>query len=228
MAGSRRPTRRDIDHRRVAESLKGPGIDTRFWCSHATVGTMDDQGKFDPTDKRSIIVAPDGVWVDVRLEPSGIPVTARVQLGVGGQAHILAPINPGDEVLVHIPSGNPSNPPTVAAILNNQRFKIPIGKDKKPIFKNDRVLIHVKDKLPIELNAVKIQLGDETAAEPLVLGNQWKELTEKILQQLAIHVHPTAVGPSGPSVEMQQLNTEEKPKLPDRLSDVAFTLKKQT
>ncbi len=43
-----------------------------------------------------------------------------------------------------------------------------------------------------------INLGDG-ASEPLVLGNKLVDVLAAIVQELATHTHPTAVGPSGPA-----------------------------
>jgi len=221
-------TRLGLDWRKVGEGLKASGMDLRHWCSYGTVGVVGDDGKFDPTDMHAVLVAPDGVWVDVRLEPTLIPVTARVQLGVGGTAHIMAPIYAGDEVLVVIPDGDLMNPPVVVAILNSQGAKVPVGKDRKPVFKNDRLLLQVKAGMPVELNGSRINVGDETCTEPWVLGLLWKDYEKRKLQKHAVHVHPSAMGPTGPSQELVQQQTEEDPKLDDILSDVAFSQKKKT
>lgn len=145
---------RTIDVRRLAEAVKSSGIDTRYWSSHGTVGTTGDDGTFNPNDDLAVHIAADSVWADVLLEPLGQPVTCRVALGVGGkEAVIQAPIHPGDEVLVVIPGGDFTNPPTIVAILNNLGDKIPISSsDSKPIFKNDRLLILAKS-VPVEVRS---------------------------------------------------------------------------
>lgn len=141
---------RSVDVQRVARALAGPGNDTRVWFSAATVGYINDQGEFVTGDggdaalrraaRDAIACERDGVLVDVRLEPTGEPVTARysgVSFGRFGGA--LVPVTPGDEVLVSI-SGGHLNSAAVAivAILSNATAKIPAD------WANDRLLIEAR------------------------------------------------------------------------------------
>jgi hypothetical protein len=143
--------RGSINWQQLAKAVGSPGIDPRTWVSHATVCHITKDGQPDYTSQDAILIAPDGVWVDVLLVPSDMPATARVQLGVGGKkAQINCPIEPGDQVLVLIPEGILSNPLTVIAILNNQSAKLGLDADKKPQFKNDRLSIFANG-IPIEV-----------------------------------------------------------------------------
>lgn len=214
-------SRSSIDVRRVAEAIKGAGIDTRHWCSYGTVGTVDDTGEPDYTAANAVIIAPDGVWADVVLQPLGLPVTARVQLGAGGQrSSFQVPIYPGDEVLVHIPDGDFGNPPTITAILNNQGDRVPRAAGV-PIAKNDRVFLWAKD-VPVEINAIKIQLGDETSAEPMVLGDKYKAEITTLLDALKLDIRPSPVGPIAPSSSLLAAVDVFEASLPDQLSDFIF------
>lgn len=191
-----------IDAAKLAQALQSKGIDLRHWCSYATVGTVDDAGKFDSTDSDSVVVAPDNVWADVLLMPLLIPLTCRVSLGCGGTAHIQAPIFPGDEVLVHLADGDFMQPPVIGAILNSQGAKLPLDSTRRPIFKNDRLLIQCGKNLPIEVNAQRINLGSETATEPLVLGNTYLAETELVLNALKSDRRPSPVGPIAPNAAL--------------------------
>lgn len=210
-----------FDARAFAEAIRGPGMDTRTWCSYGTVGVIGDDGSFDTSSMEAILVAPDGVYADVRLEPSGMPVTCRVQLGIGSTGTILAPIKPGDAVLVHVASGNPAAGPVIGAILTTQEAKLPLDSARKSIFKNDRLLIQVGSNLPVEVNAKRINLGGESATQPAVLGSNWKQCTEQILDAILALTVPTAMGPSGVpinSASFQQI----KSALQDKLSTRTF------
>jgi hypothetical protein len=64
--------------------------------------------------------------------------------------------------------------------------------------KQDKVSLRYKDTDVITINASGIFFGTESASEPMVLGNLWKTMMDTVLQALAVHIHPTGVGPSGP------------------------------
>ncbi len=164
------------DMRLFAEALKSMDIDLRHWSSYGTVGTVGEDGDFDPNDEEAVHIAPDGVWVDVLLQPLLIPIPARVQLGVGGsKVSLQVPIEPGDEVLVIMPDGVFANGPVVTAILNSQSAKIPLGGDNKPIFQNDRVLLFSED-VPIDLRTkagAKVRVeADGSASFEVASGKQ--------------------------------------------------------
>jgi hypothetical protein len=142
--------RRAPDMRRMSEALKGPGIDTRHWVSYGTVAVVGD-GEPDFADPHAVNVSPSGVLVDVLLMPSGIPVTCRYAgIQGGGACTILAPIRPGDEVLVVIPDGEVRAVPVIVAILNAAHTKLPGETDRKPVFRNDRLSVYATD-VPIEI-----------------------------------------------------------------------------
>jgi hypothetical protein len=196
MARRRNQASSTIDIGLVAKSLRGPGTDTRRWVSYGTVGVIGDDGVFDTTSYAGIAVTPKGVFVDVRLEPSGLPVTARLALGIGSCGHILAPIRPGDEVIVVSPEGDYNTPPLITSILNNAAHKQPLGSDRKPVFKNDRLLIEIGSGYPVEVNAQRINLGDETAEHPATLGDEAKDILSRMLDAINSLTVSTAMGPS--------------------------------
>ncbi len=142
MKGQGTDIRRGLNTRRFAEALKCSGIDTRHWVSYGTVCTINDEGIPDYTDLRAVYCGPEGVEVDVILEPINVPVTCLYS-GIAGGRHtiISAPISPGDLVLVALPDGDPTVPPVIVAILNSAAHKVPLGHDRKPIFRNDHVFI---------------------------------------------------------------------------------------
>ena len=128
------------DVQRLAKALSGPGIDTRTWFAQGTVGVFTDRGEFVTSGelgRDAVACEADGVVVDVRLEPSGEFVTARYHgISAGRWAVVLAPIAPGDEVLVGIPDGDFNSPGiVVVAVAANATAPIPTD------WANDRLLI---------------------------------------------------------------------------------------
>jgi hypothetical protein len=206
-------TRRTLDTARIAEAVKAKGIDLRFWSSHGTVGTVGEDGVFDPTDPHAVIVAPEGLLCDVLLEPLNLPITARYA-GMGGRSCVvMAPIRPGDEVLVVIPDGDLANHLAIVAVLNNDEHRIPIDPtDRKPVFRNDRLSIYAVD-VPIEVrNAAgatvrlevagdivlapsagkHVKAGGTTDLERAALGDTLQARLEAIETWGKTHTHPVA------------------------------------
>lgn len=215
-----------LDLRKIGDSLRmAGGLDIRHWVSLGTVGTVDDSGVFDPTDTRAVVIAPDGVYVDVLLMPCMLPVTCRVQFGVGGAAHIQAPIHPGDEVVAVLPDGDAMTAPIVVAVLSSMSAKAPMWTDRKPIARNDRLLVHMGKGQPIEIHAAKVQLGDQTANEPVPLGNTYSTEITVLVDALAADDRPSPLGPIKPSPGLLQAITAFKANLPTQLSDFVFTQK---
>lgn len=214
------PLRADV--RRLSEALRSDGIDPRHWSSHATVGTTGDDGTFDPGDGKAIHIAPDGVWLDVLLEPRLIPLTVRLALGAGVHAHIQAPVRPGDRVLVLIPDGNYANAPTAVAILNSEGQKIPLGSDGKPVFQNDRLLIQCGGGMPVQVLGAKIVQGDFDANENMVLGQQFKSEATAFANAVIADVRPSPVGPIAPSADLVSKAQLYIQNLDNQLSDFIF------
>lgn len=97
-------------------------------------------------------------------------------------------------------------------------LKTPAGHELLLDAKNDKVSLRYKDADVITINASGIFFGTESASEPMVLGNLWKATMATILNALAVHTHPTGVGPSGPPDNAATYTTEAS-KLQDALSD---------
>lgn len=165
--------RRTLDAQKLAATVAGPGIDTRMWVSYATVGVLDDHGNLDVTDKRAVYIGPEGVEVDVMLDPSRVPVTCKYNGIQGGcSATVLTPIHPGDRVLVHLPGGDANQMPVIASILHSASCKQPLGPDRKPIFQNDRLMVWADEDLPIDIRnkagaRVQITALGEISAVPV-------------------------------------------------------------
>jgi hypothetical protein len=149
--GTGTSTRRLLDIARFREAMRAPGLDPRLWVSYGTVGTVGDDGSFDPSDTLSIYIGPEGIEADVLLEPLRIPVTC-IFPGVqgGGAAQIITPLRPGDRVVVGLPDGSTGGPPVIMAILNSAAVPVPLGADRKPIAQNDRVMVYGVD-VPIDI-----------------------------------------------------------------------------
>ncbi len=142
--------RKEFDRAALRKAVEGEGIDLREWSSYGVVGTLDEEGNL-LTGPENIYMAPAGVTVDVVLLPSGIPIPCRYAGIAGGEdTLIFAPIEPGAEVRVSLPSGDLREPPVIESVLHNQSQKMPLGDDKKPRWQNDRVLVF-HGKKPIEL-----------------------------------------------------------------------------
>lgn len=222
MAGTN--VRRTFDTRRLSEALKSQDIDLRHWVSYGTVGTIDRAGEFDPTDSRAIYNGPEGVEVDVLLEPLGLPALCKYPGMHGGPNVIIAaPIKPGDLVLVGLPDGGALLPPVILAVLNSATRRVPLDANRKPVFKNDRVIIH--SNVPVEVHADKIRLGSDTSAEQLVLGTTFKAWMEDFFAALSRLTVPTAMGPSGTPINYALDFEPLKQRLDTLLSDTAYTEK---
>ncbi|HUO37127.1 MAG TPA: hypothetical protein VMU34_04450 [Mycobacterium sp.] len=182
----------DIRHgfnaRMLGQALRAPGLDTRYWCSFATVCTVDaETGKKNTADRMAIHNTSAGVAVDVELEPLGQPCTCEYSGVQAGEVTIFAPIRPGDRVLVECPDGDLTTP-VITHILHSGSQRQPTGPDRKPIFDNNRLLIYAKS-VPIDIRtaggvkvlldqdgnaivmATSVKLGGENAEESLIKGN---------------------------------------------------------
>lgn len=176
-----------IDFNRLAKAVGTPGIDPRTWVSYGIVCTITDDGEPNFTDPNAIFVAPDGVWADVLLVPVEVPVTARVQLGVGGtKAQINAPISPGDRVLVALPEGLMSDALVIVAIMNNQAAQLGLDSGGTPQFKNDRLSIFASG-IPVEVmtkDGAVLRLEADGAASLSVPGSKKLQLGATDLQPM--------------------------------------------
>jgi hypothetical protein len=140
-----------LDRQRLAEAIKSAGIDPRHWVSYGTVATTDGSEQVNYTDPLAVLIGPMGVEVDVVLEPCGIPITCHYAgIQGGSSATIVAPVHPGDQVLVVLPDGDLMGPPVITCVLHSMSEKVPAGPDRKSLFKNDRVLVYAKN-VPVDI-----------------------------------------------------------------------------
>jgi phage baseplate assembly protein gpV len=182
-----------LDPASLREGLASPGMDTRYWQSLGTVGTIDDAGEPDYTDPLAVWIGPEGVECDVILQPLMQRVTAL--WGFGGEVADIAPIHPGDQVLVACPNGDLMTP-VITTIIHSRANKQPMDAGK-PLFDNKRRLIYARkgdidikvaqgdstvrvDKgkaivaagsTSIQVNQDDVQLGDDQATQPVPMGD---------------------------------------------------------
>ena len=114
-----------------------------------TVATLDDEtGDWDFKDKRAVVNGPEGVEVDVRLEPLDQLVSCKYAGIQAGEVTIFAPIRPGDIVKCDFPDGDLTGG-IITNILHSRSNRQPTDSGK-PIFGNDRLLICAKS-VPIDI-----------------------------------------------------------------------------
>lgn len=174
-----------FDFRRLGRALAMPGTDLRHWVSYGTVATADgDDGEINVTDPNAVLVTPAGVEVDVVLEPSGYPCTARYGIAAGS-CHVNTPIRPGDQVIVGIPDGDASMVPQVLCVISGSSDPMPLENDGRPIFKNDRLLIHAGAGIPIEIRTADgtmvritdglVEVGGAGVTQQALLGTAYRD-----------------------------------------------------
>src|SRR5262245_40455400 len=172
---------RDWDVRALARAIRAPDVDTRCWISLGIVATVRDDGAgghVDPHDliddenPNAVFVSPEGVMADVVLTPWMDRVTCRVPSG-GRRSTDDAPLAPGDEVLVAVPSGTGVAGAVVLKVLNSAADRLPVGPDGKPLFQNDRRLIWA-DGVPIDLRTGAIRVLLDPQNEILLLEGPFR------------------------------------------------------
>ena len=222
-------TARSLDLGRLAEALQRAGIDPRVWASYGTVCTQRDDGTYDFTDPLAVAVSPGGCFVDVLLHPLTVHVTCRYPgMHGGSSACVMAPIKPGDEVVVSIPDGDLRLPPVIEKVMTAQHSLMPTGPDGKPIWQNDQLIIHsrsvklhlladggaemlIENGSKIVLNASQVFVGGESNAQPAVLGQTLQDYLNDLTTALANHVHLSATPGNPTSTSPQLINTTPPP-----------------
>lgn len=149
--------RSSIDTGRLAAAASRPGIDPRVWvCLAVVVEQVTDPDE--------------GVFVDVKLIPSGDPETVYLGTGyAGGSFGEYSPVREGDTVMVAFPMGDPayggvlisrfndaSDPPHADFTGQQRVVRAEPGQNMKLVVSSGAVLqIIVED-------GATIQIGDET------------------------------------------------------------------
>jgi len=153
------------DVNRIAAAL---GVNQKFWSSLAAV--------------EKIVVDPaEGVFADVTLMPSGDPQRARMPAGYAGSGYgTYGPIEVGAEVLVEAPSGEPSHGLVIVGVFWSPSDLPP----PEAVSHSEDYVTRVRDGRNlrlvasgagmIALNAPKVQLGAENAAEQYLLGTTYR------------------------------------------------------
>ena len=210
-----------IDPSALREGLASPGMDTRYWCSRGTVGTVDGQGSVHFDDPHAIWIGPEGVECDVVLQPLGQRVTAL--WGGGGDVSDIAPIHPGDQVFVEFPDGNLAGG-KIAGIIHSRSNKQPMASGK-PIFDNKRRLIFAKNVVidirtaglngadPVQFlidqagtvttTATRINHGASDVTEQFILGTSYRRDTTTLYQNLQTALAAMQAAAIGPMAGFQ-------------------------
>lgn len=185
--------RRGFNARMLGEAIKQPGLDTRCWVSEGTVGTVDpESGDFDPADKMAVHNDSSGCHVDVRLEPLLIHVVCQYAGIQAGDVTIYAPIRPGNRVKVEFPDGDLTGG-IISAILNGRSMRQPT-RDRRPIFDNNRLLIHAQG-VPIDIMTAggaqisllqdgTVRVGAEDASHPIPQGDSQRDALNDLASAL--------------------------------------------
>lgn len=111
---------RDFDSALFSQALARPGMDPRQWVSFGLVGAEAPTSRavvYEGEDGKPL---PTGPLVRVVLQPSGIPVYARVAAPVAGEGEgAWVPFVDGDEVLVALAEGSERAGATIIGRLSN-------------------------------------------------------------------------------------------------------------
>ncbi len=189
MASGRRQAgtniRRELDVTKVGASLRQPGIDPRAWVEYGTVASVGSaDGTPDFQNGNAIVIAPDGIYVDVVLGTDEYPTPCRYG-HQHGAVFLLMPIRPGDLVEVTIPGGDMAAGPSISKVLGGPHTPIPVDDNGLPRFKNDRAFLY-GDGVPVEIRTSgggvvivnpdgTVILGRDDAAEQFVLGTTYRQ-----------------------------------------------------
>lgn len=104
-----------FDSSTAGDAFARPGMDTRQWCSYATVDPDSSQ------QHNVTFTSQYGPLVNVTLRPSGLPVVCRVAHKVAGNGEgEWFPPMPGDEVMVLIPEGDEKAGCVIIGHLNQE------------------------------------------------------------------------------------------------------------
>lgn len=192
-------------------------MDTRYWCSRGTVGTIDDQGQFHPDDPHAIWIGPEGVECDVKLEPLEQMVVALWSKG-DAESSDIPPIRPGDQVLVENPGGDLMTP-VITHILHSRSAKQPMASGV-PLFDNKRRLIYLKTtdldircaagkasiasgQTSIWVKQDRVQLGDGQANEQNVNGTSYRSEEDTLIDNMRLAADTLSVAAVGPLAGLQ-------------------------
>jgi hypothetical protein len=185
MAKGRARVGTGLDTQRLGQALARPGMDPRVWVTLAYA------------NGESAVDAPEGVFVDVTLSPSGQVVCARVGTGYAGNSFgAYGKIHKDDELVVVIPNGDPAegavvvarlwsqaDPPPSDAIVEVDEVVLDIEADKPYRLRTSgsgKIEVDAESKITLKsddtiiLDCDKVRLGKEAAVEQLVMGSTYR------------------------------------------------------
>lgn len=149
---------------------------------------------------RFAVTSEGSVYIDTNEANTAPTINGREPNDVGGDIRVnVKPeremeVNFNPSVLEVDAEGNPVEPD-----LLHTRNATPQERavDFTKLFMSKQFVRAVAGEL-LQMSAFqKMVLGDDTAAENFVLGQQWKSMMSAVLDAVLYHIHPTGVGPSG-------------------------------
>lgn len=153
-----------FDLQTMREAFKGPGMDTRQWCSYGTVEPETPEAPSVDFDRDY------GPLVNVKLHPSALHVRCRVAMfGAGNGEAEYHPFVEGDEVLVLVPEGDERAGCAIVGRLNNQIDKFPRRVGGQNVAKNNVAFKRVKPPYVMEVGSSYLLTSVSTGAF-MVLG----------------------------------------------------------
>jgi len=170
-----------IDMVRLSNAVSRPGIDPRIWCSLAFA--LDE----------SQLDAEHGDFVDVKLLPTELEVTARVPQAFAGSGFgsNKGRIHKDDEVVVLFPDGDPAAGGIIVARLWSASDPPPDDVANAP----EDIIEVLEDGLnwltktqgsdaKATLESENVRLGDRDATESLILGTSFRSQQQTMDNQL--------------------------------------------
>lgn len=167
------------DTARLSAAVSRPGIDPRVWCSLA-VATGE-----------SFVDADHGVFVEVKLLPSGEEYNCRVSSEYAGVGFgFYSKIHKDDELVVLIPMGDPAEgclvvarlwsasdtPPSELSDTGENEVVLVVEKDKTlRLITSGEGKVFIKSEDTVTLECDKVRLGEEEADEKLIIGSTYRD-----------------------------------------------------
>lgn len=202
-----------IDMSRLAKLAQRPGVDPRVWLTLAVVEALG----FD---------AAEGVFADVRFQPTGERETALVAVPYAGDGFgDWCPLAVDDVVLVAVPNGDPSAGPVIIARMWRAADRPPADvragqddADGHPVPTADRVIrvqagqrlvvrvsgsggdvdirVEGSGNVNLVVDSGKVLVGATSGGEPPALATTLKSYLDTVKTWLDAHVHPDPQGGS--------------------------------
>lgn len=189
MHGSRVGTAPDVQ--RIGAGVSFPGIDPRTWVSQAEVISFSVEGDA-------------GVFARVLVHYDNTEHTARVGAAYAGDGFgIYAPLDPGDQVIVGYPNGQPNDGLVVIARVWSAAVKPPQAAVDHPadlimVVKPDnnmRVAVSGGGNIVLTVKNGKVLLADEGATEAYLYGTSFRASQATLHATLAAQMNLIATDP---------------------------------